>query len=116
MERAKSDVEEFQVVKKRRKYHGCGKEKTYKKRERGSNIIFPLILRLLGRSGEEDGNFGEEYQVVRNFIHTWFYPRLFAVVKSLLNEAAALSSVLYCGVKNWFTSTTLFTWSSLNNI
>jgi len=36
---------------------------------RGSNIIFPIILRLLGRSGEEDRNFGEEYQVVRNFIN-----------------------------------------------
>ena len=41
------------------------------KRERGSNIIFPIIMRLLGRisSGEEDRNFGEEYEVAGNFIH-----------------------------------------------
>ena len=34
--------------------------------ERGSNIIFFIILRLLGRISSEkregDGNFGEEYQ------------------------------------------------------
>ena len=49
--------------------------------DKGSNIIFPIILRLLGRisSGEEDGHFweenqdlnngcGEEYQVLGNFI------------------------------------------------
>ena len=32
------------------------------KRESGSNIIYPFILRLLGSlsSGEEQGNFGEE--------------------------------------------------------
>ena len=51
--------------------------------ERGSNIIIPIILRLLERilSGEE-GNYweenqdfknggGEEYQVVRNFTHPY---------------------------------------------
>ena len=55
---------------------------TWKKKERGSNIIFLIILRLLGRisSGEEEGNFGkenqdfknevrEEYQLIGNFIH-----------------------------------------------
>ena len=36
VERAKSDREEFQVVKKGRKYHGCGKEKTYKKEKGGA--------------------------------------------------------------------------------
>ena len=37
------------------------------KRERGSNIIFPIILRLMGRisSWEGNGNFGEEGQVVK---------------------------------------------------
>ena len=49
----KSFEEEYQVVKRGRKYHG--KIITWKKRERGSNFILPLILRLLGRisSGEE---------------------------------------------------------------
>ena len=59
-----------------------GKKNSVGKRERGSNIIFPTILSLLGRisSGEKDGNFWgknqvlinggeEEYQVVGNFIH-----------------------------------------------
>ena len=42
------------MVKRRRKYHGCGEEYNQEKRERGSNIIFPKILRLLERisSGE----------------------------------------------------------------
>ena len=41
------------------------------KKERGSNIMFPIILRLLGRisSGEGDGNFGEENKVLGKFIH-----------------------------------------------
>ena len=52
------------------------------KRERESIIIFPILLRILGRisGGEGDGKFGEEnqdlikwgwgeYQVVGNFIH-----------------------------------------------
>ena len=49
--------------------------------KRGSNIVFLIILRLLGRISnvEENGNFeeenqdlnvgGEEYKVVGNFIH-----------------------------------------------
>ena len=42
------------------------------KRERGSNIVIPLILRLLGRissgkKGEGDGNFREENQDFRKF-------------------------------------------------
>jgi len=42
-------------VKRGREYHGCGEEYYVEKREMGSNIIFPLILRLLGRisSGEK---------------------------------------------------------------
>ena len=57
-------------------------EYNLEKRERGSNIIFPIILRLLGRiSGGGKGKgtekkikirknlSGEEYQVVVNFIH-----------------------------------------------
>jgi len=46
---------EFQVVKRRREYHGCEEELNVEKREMGSNIIFPIILRLFGRisSGEE---------------------------------------------------------------
>ena len=44
------------------KYYSCGLEHNVEKMERGSNIIFPIILRLLGRisSGEEDGNVLEE--------------------------------------------------------
>ena len=42
-------------MKREREYHSCGKEYNMEKRERGSNIIFPIILRLLGRisSGEK---------------------------------------------------------------
>ena len=66
-----------------REYHGCGEEYNVEKRERGSIIIFPIRLRLLGRisSGEERKGTkiwgkkikilknvdGEEYQVVRIF-------------------------------------------------
>ena len=32
-------------MKKGREYHGCGEEYTVVKWKRGSNIIFPLILR-----------------------------------------------------------------------
>ena len=66
-------------MKRGREYHGCWKE--YKVKKRGSNTIFPIILRLLGRilSWEVDGNsgeenqdlkngVGEEYQVIGNFI------------------------------------------------
>ena len=41
--------EEYQVVKRERECHGCGEENNVEKREKGSNIIFPIILRLLGR-------------------------------------------------------------------
>ena len=51
----KSVGEEYQVVKRRKNYYGCGEEYNMEKRERGSNIIFPIILWPLGRisSGEE---------------------------------------------------------------
>ena len=42
----KSVGEEFQVVKRGREYNGCWEEYNVK-RARGSNIIFPIILRLL---------------------------------------------------------------------
>ena len=70
-----------------REYHGCGEEYNVEKRERGSNIIFPIIMRQLGRisSGEKGKEMeisgmkikikknggGEKYQVVENFIHPW---------------------------------------------
>ena len=49
-------------MKRGEKYHDCGEEYNVEKRERVSNIIISIILRLLGRisSWEEDGNFGEE--------------------------------------------------------
>ena len=37
--------EEYKVVKRRREYRGCGEE--YIVEKKGSNIIFPIILRLL---------------------------------------------------------------------
>ena len=42
--------------KRGRKYHGCGEELTKEKMKRGSNIIFLIKLRLLGRiSSWEEG-------------------------------------------------------------
>ena len=73
--------EEYQVVKRGIKYHGCGEKYNVEKRERGSNITFPIILRLFGmeegKNGEKFGQEnhdlenggGEEYQVVENFKH-----------------------------------------------
>ena len=48
-------------------WRGEGNIMAVEKRERGSNIIFPIILRLIGRisSWEGNGNFGEEGQVVK---------------------------------------------------
>jgi len=47
-------------VNREREYHDCGEEYNMEKRKRGSNIIFPIISRLLGRIsiGEGDGNYG----------------------------------------------------------
>ena len=47
--------EDYQVVNRGRKYHGFGGEHNVENMERGSNIIFTIILRLLGRisSGEK---------------------------------------------------------------
>ena len=36
-------------------YHGCGEEYNVEKRERGSNIIFSLMLRLLERISRGEG-------------------------------------------------------------
>ena len=47
--------EEYQVVKRGREYHACGEEYNVEKRERGSNIIFSIILRLLGRISRGEG-------------------------------------------------------------
>ena len=46
--------EEYQVVKREREYNGYREEFNVEKREKKSNIIFSIILRLLGRisSGE----------------------------------------------------------------
>ena len=55
----------YQVVKRKRCY-GCGEEYV-EKRDMGSNIINPIILRLFGRissaeKGEMHGTIGEENQ------------------------------------------------------
>ena len=49
-------------MKRGRKYLGRGEEYNVEKSERGSNIIFPVTLRLLGRilNRKEDGTFKEE--------------------------------------------------------
>ena len=76
----KSVWEEYQVVKRGRKYHGSGEEYNVEKRERGSNIILLYNIeeyqagkRERGRNFEEENQDlkcgGEEYQVVGNFIH-----------------------------------------------
>ena len=70
-------------MKRGRKYHGCGEEYNVEKRDRGSNVIFLIILRLfkVGKRGRgrkfrgrksrflKNGG-GEEYKVVRNFIRS----------------------------------------------
>ena len=48
----------YKVVKRGRQYHGCGEEYNVEKRERGSNIIFPMILRLLGRISRREAGKG----------------------------------------------------------
>ena len=60
----KSDWNSYQVVKRGREYHGCMKEYNVNEREKRSNIIFPVILKLLRRipSGVGVENFGESYQ------------------------------------------------------
>ena len=50
-----------QVVKKGREYIGCGEEYNLEKRERGTNIIFPIILRLLGRISSVEKRKGTEF-------------------------------------------------------
>ena len=52
----KSVGEESQVVKRGGEYHCFWEEYYVEKRERGSNIIFPIILGLLGRiSSDKEG-------------------------------------------------------------
>ena len=54
-----------------REYHGYGEEYNWGKRKKGSNIIFPIILRLLGRiSSEEEGKgtkiLGKKIKILTN--------------------------------------------------
>ena len=42
-------------MKRGREYHGSGEEYNMEKIKRGSNIIFPIILRLLGRISSWEG-------------------------------------------------------------
>ena len=80
----KSVGEEYQVVKRGREYHGCGEQYNLKKRERGSNMIFSMILRLFGRvsswgEGKGSVNMGKKIKIlkmwvgkninIRNFVH-----------------------------------------------
>ena len=73
--------EEYQVLKEGRVYHVCGEEYNVDKIDRGSKIIFSVILRLfertssgkgrkfLGRKLRVKNGVGEEYKVEGNFIH-----------------------------------------------
>ena len=48
--------EEYQVVRRGRAYHGFGENITWTKGKWGSNIILPVIQRMLGRiSSREKG-------------------------------------------------------------
>ena len=80
----KSVEEEYQVVNRGEKYHGCAVVMNiYRgKRERGSNIIFTITLRLLEgmlgegkRTGEENKDLkrcgGKVYKIVGNNIHPY---------------------------------------------
>ena len=51
---------EYQVLKRGREYHGCGEEYNILIREMGCNIIFPIILRLLGRISSAEVEKGTE--------------------------------------------------------
>ena len=64
--------EEYQVVKRRRECQCCGEEYNMIKRERGSIIVFPIILRLLGRiSGLEEGKGTEILGRKLKFYNMW---------------------------------------------
>ena len=63
----KSVAEEYQVVTRGKKYHGCGEEYNVKKGKGEAISSSHVIVRLLGRisRGEEDGKLGEENQDFR---------------------------------------------------
>ena len=44
-----------EVLKRGREYDGCGEEYNVAKMERGSNIIFPIMLRLFGKISRWNG-------------------------------------------------------------
>ena len=50
--------EEYQVVMRGMEYHGCGEDYNVEKREKGSNVIFPIILRLWRRISRQVGKRG----------------------------------------------------------
>ena len=60
--------EEYKVVKRGRKYHGCGEEHNVEIRERRSYTIYP-ILRLLGRisNGESVFEVNDDVVFVRGY-------------------------------------------------
>ena len=84
----KSVVEEYQVVKRERKYHGCGEEYNVDKKRKGKQYHLSYNIKAVCKNikwerGEGDEHFekdnidfkngvGEEYQVEGNFIHPWF--------------------------------------------
>ena len=78
-------VIKFQVVRRERKYHGCGEEYTVEKKRKGKqyhhkieDVGKNINCGSRGKEGIVEGNqylrrsggtVGEEYQVVRNLIH-----------------------------------------------
>ena len=94
--------EEYQIWKREREYHGCGEKNITWQMKRGSNIIFPLLLWLLGRIEVEKkkqdikNGIGEEYQVVWNFIH----PCNQAVIETVSHPAIADNQILGKTLKN----------------
>ena len=47
-------------MKRAREYHGCGEEYNLDKKERGSIIIFPVILRMFERISRREEGKGTE--------------------------------------------------------
>ena len=62
---------EYQVLKRGREYHGFGENITWKKRDRGSNVIFSSILRLLGRRSSGKRGSGRKFWGRKSRFKNW---------------------------------------------
>ena len=59
----KSVGQEYQVVKRGKEYNDCAEEYNVELRKVGSNIIFPLKVRLLGRISSAEEGKGDVYYI-----------------------------------------------------